>query len=118
MQSAQPGGGVWLQEELVKLIEIADRNGVTIISDEIHADIIYKGHSFIGLSSVDGDKHVSVISSPAKTFGLESISNGYIYTKNNDIFQRMKHIEDSMYQGHSNAFTTFATIAAYENGDA
>lgn len=113
-----PVGRVWSAEELAKVVTIAERNGVTIISDEIHADIIYGDTRFTSLSSLDNQRHVSVLGSPAKTFGMQSISNGYIYTENNDILKRMKHVEDSMYLGHGNAFTTFATIAAYEKGDA
>lgn len=113
-----PVGRVWRADELEKVVEIANRYNVTIISDEIHSDIIYKGHRFTSLSTLDGDNHVSVIGSPAKTFGMQSISNGYVYTKNEDILKRMKALEDGMYLGHGNAFTTYATIAAYEKGDA
>jgi len=113
-----PVGRVWTAEELTRVVEMAARHNVTIISDEIHADIIYGDHTFTSLSSLDNQRHVSVLGSPAKTFGMQSISNGYIYTENEDILKRMKHAEDSMYLGHGNAFTTFATIAAYEKGDA
>lgn len=113
-----PVGRVWRADELKKVVEIADRHNVTIISDEIHSDIIFKGHKFSSLSTLDGDRHVSVIGSLAKTFGMQSISNGYVYTKNEDILRRMKALEDGMYLGHGNAFTTYATIAAYEKGDA
>ncbi|MEM7291227.1 MAG: aminotransferase class I/II-fold pyridoxal phosphate-dependent enzyme [Pseudomonadota bacterium] len=79
---------------------------------------MYGPCKFTSLSTLDGDRHVSVIGSPAKTFGMQSISNGYVYTRNEDILKRMKALEDGMYLGHGNAFTTYATIAAYEKGDA
>lgn len=112
-----PVGRVWTTEELIRVVEIAERQGVVIISDEIHADIIYGDNRFTSLSSLDNNRHVSVLGSPAKTFGMQSISNGYIYTENAEILKRMKNVEDSMYLGHGNAFTTYATIAAYEKGD-
>ncbi|WP_211198652.1 MalY/PatB family protein [Ruegeria haliotis] len=113
-----PVGRVWRRDELEKLVEIANRHNVTIISDEIHSDIIYTGHRFTSLMAVDQKKHVSVIGSPAKTFGLHSISNGYVYTGNEELLDRFKKTADSMYLTHGNAFTTFATIAAYEKGEA
>lgn len=113
-----PVGRVWAAQELAQVVEIAERNGVTLISDEIHADILYGEHRFTSLSTLDNQRHNSVIGSPAKTFGMQSISNGYIYTENEEILAKMKPVEDSMYLGHGNAFTTFATIAAYEKGDA
>lgn len=111
-----PVGRVWRKDELQQLVAIANRYDVRIISDEIHADIIYEDHNFNSIVAID-DKHVAVIGSPAKTFGMHSISNGYIYTKDECILNRMKDIEASMHLGHGNAFTTHATIAAYENGD-
>lgn len=112
-----PVGRVWHEEELNQLVEITNRHNVTIISDEIHADIIYGDHRFSSIASID-DNHVTVIGSPAKTFGMHSISNEYIYTKNSNILTKMKAVEESMFLGHGNAFTTHATIAAYERGDA
>ena len=113
-----PVGRVWRREELARVVDIAEKHDVTIISDEVHADIVYGDHTFNSLSTLDNRRHVTVLGSPAKTFGMQSIANGYIYTENTDILERMKHLEDSMYLGHGNAFTTFATIAAYEKGDA
>ncbi len=111
-----PVGRVWRKEEIEKLVSIANRHDVTIISDEIHSDIIYKGHRFTSLMAVDQEKHVSIIGSPAKTFGMHSISNGYVYTCNQELLDRFKKTADSMYLTHGNAFTTFATIAAPEKG--
>ena len=113
-----PVGRVWRNEELRRVVEIADKHNVTVISDEVHADIIHGDHTFNSLSTQDNGRHVSVLGSPSKTFGLQSISNGYIYTENSELRARMKHLEESMYLGHGNAFTTYATIAAYEKGDA
>lgn len=113
-----PVGRVWRRDELEKLVEIANRHGVILLSDEIHSDIIYSGHHFTSLMAIDAQNHVSVIGSPAKTFGMHSISNGYVYTENEAVLSAFKATADGMYLTHGNAFTTFATIAAYENGDA
>ena len=112
-----PVGRVWHEDELEKLLHLAKEHHVTIISDEIHADIIYTGHKFTSLMALDGGRHVALIGSPAKTFGMQSISNGYIYTENTEILTAIRAVTDSMYLDHGNAFTTFATIAAYEKGD-
>lgn len=113
-----PVGRVWTEEELTTLIALANKHGVTIISDEIHSDIIYSGHSFNSIIQHDDNKHVALLGSPAKTFGMQSISNGYIYTENEEVLEKLLSVTDSMYLGHGNAFTTFATIAAYQHGEA
>ena len=112
-----PVGRVWRQEELVKVIKLASKYGVTIISDEIHSDIVYQGHRFSSLMSLEPQKYISVIGSPSKTFGMQSISNGYLYTEDKTLLEKLKSLAESLYLDHGNAFTTFATITAFEHGE-
>jgi len=112
-----PTGRVWRKEELERVLAIADKYKVTIISDEIHSDIIHAGHKFTSLMSLDAKSHVALIGSPSKTFGMQSISNGYIYTENEKLLKAMSAVSESLYLDHGNAFTTFATIAAFEQGE-
>lgn len=112
-----PTGRVWTAQEIEQVVEIAKRHDVLIISDEIHSDIIFEGHTFTSLTSFDYDKVITLIGSPAKTFGMHSISNGYVYTNNEALFEAFKANVAAMYLGHGNALTTFATIAAFEKGE-
>ncbi|PMO68730.1 MalY/PatB family protein [Vibrio splendidus] len=111
-----PTGRVWTPQEIEQVIEIAKRHDVLIISDEVHSDIIFEGHSFTSLTSFDYDKVIALIGSPAKTFGMHSISNGYVYTNNHELFEAFKTNVVAMYLDHGNAFSTFATVAAFEKG--
>ena len=113
-----PVGRVWRKEELEQVVQLANKHHVTIISDEIHSDIIYSGHKFTSLMTIDANKHVALIGSPSKTFGMQSISNGYLYTENTKLLANMKAFAESLYIDHGNAFTTFATITAFEKGEA
>lgn len=113
-----PTGRVWSQAELEKVVEIAARYQVLIISDEIHSDIVYSGNHFISLASFSYENMITLIGSPAKTFGMHSISNGYTYTNNPSYLTKIKHEIGSMYLDHGNAITSYATIAAYEKGSA
>ncbi|WP_085299582.1 MalY/PatB family protein [Cognaticolwellia mytili] len=112
-----PVGRVLRKSEVEKIQAIAEKYDVTIISDEIHADIIHSGNRFNSLMASGANKHVAMIGSPAKTFGMQSISNGYIYTENQEIFDTMRNLTRSLYLDHGNALTTFATIAAFNHGD-
>lgn len=111
-----PTGRVWRAAELTELIAIAKRHNVMIISDEIHADIIYSGHKFTSMASFDYDNMITLLGSPAKTFGMHSIANGYIYTANETLHAAIKANIGAMYLDHGNALSTFATITAYEKG--
>ncbi|EGU45866.1 MalY/PatB family protein [Vibrio splendidus] len=112
-----PTGRVWTAQEIEQVVEIAKRHDVLIISDEIHSDIIFEGHTFTSLTSFDYDKVITLIGSPAKTFGMHSISNGYVYTNNEALFEAFEANVAAMYLDHGNALTTFATIAAFEKGE-
>ncbi len=113
-----PVGRVWNRKELQKLISLANTYNVTIVSDEIHADIIYSKTAFTSIASFNNESHITILGSPAKTFGMQSISNGYLYIPNKDVFNKIKSTVSSMYLDHGNAFSTFATIAAYTKGEA
>lgn len=114
-----PVGRVWALEELEKLVEVANRYGVTIISDEIHSDVVFNPHTFNSIAAVDKEeRHVAVLGSPAKTFGMHSIANGYVYISNHALFKQVKSVVASMYLGHGNAISSYATIAAYNNSEA
>lgn len=112
-----PVGRVWEKEELEKLILIADKHRIIIISDEIHSDIIFTGHKFNSITSLESKNHIALIGSPGKTFGMQSISNGYIYTGDEIVYKKIHRFVDSMSLGHGNAFTTFATISAFKEAE-
>ncbi|WP_109300977.1 MalY/PatB family protein [Aquimarina sp. AU474] len=113
-----PVGRVWTKEELQKLVTIANTYDVTIISDEIHADIVYSYAKFNSIASiVNGKNHIAVLGSPAKTFGMQSISNGYMYIPNQETQQLVKKTVTSMYLDHGSILTANATIAAYTQGE-
>ncbi|MGF1764269.1 MalY/PatB family protein [Aliivibrio kagoshimensis] len=113
-----PVGRVWKKGELDKLVAIAKKYQTMIISDEIHADIVFKGSEFTSIISLGYENSISIIGSPAKNFGLSSISNGYIYSDNSKLHSKVKAMTASLSLDHGNALTTYATIAAYQHGEA
>ena len=112
-----PVGRVWSKHELEKMVEIAEKTQTLIVSDEVHGDIVFDGADFTSIASFDYENTITIIGSPAKNFGLNSISNGYIYTTNSELKDAIKATVASMSLDHGNAFTTYATIAAYQHGE-
>ncbi len=74
-----PVGRVWQKDELHALLAIADKHDLTILSDEIHADLVYSDAQHIPLSrlSRETDSAVShrIITavSPSKTFNIPGL---------------------------------------------
>lgn len=111
-----PVGRVWRKAELEQLVAIAKKYQTIIISDEVHSDIIFDDATFTSMASLDYANSLTIIGSPAKNFGLNSISNGYIYSDNQTLRDKIKNTVVSMSLDHENIFTTNATIAAYQHG--
>ena len=72
---ANPVGRVWSPEELQRMYEICKRHHVLMLSDEIHCDIILKGHRHTTmLSATDDYSNLIVVSGINKTFNVAGLS--------------------------------------------
>lgn len=91
-----PVGRVWTKDELVRLGTICKENGVRILSDEIHFDLIMPGHTHIPFASLPGFEDVIVCTAPSKTFNLAAMQTSNIIIPNED--DRKKFVE---LMGHS-----------------
>jgi len=63
-----PSGRVWPKEDLQEVSRLAQRYGVKIISDEIHADLTYPGYTHTPFSAVAS--HAVTCMAPSKTFNI------------------------------------------------
>jgi cystathionine beta-lyase len=114
-----PGGRVWDKETLTRLAEICMKHKIIVVSDEIHADMVLKGHKHTPFASVS--KAAAQISltfmAPSKTFNMPGlISSSYIIPNEELRKQFVGFLEASELTG-GNIFAYAATVAAYENGE-
>lgn len=74
-----PVGRVWTKEELARVGDICKRNGVFIIADEIHSDIVFSGHTHTPFLMAS-DAPCMLCTAPGKTFNVAGlrISNIFI----------------------------------------
>lgn len=66
-----PAGRVWTREELERVADICGRNGVTVVSDEIHCELTRPGLTYVPYGTVSGDAVVCV--SPSKAFNTAGL---------------------------------------------
>jgi cystathionine beta-lyase len=114
-----PVGRVWSREELMRMGRICLKNNVTVISDEIHCDLIYPGRRHIPFASVHNDLlyHSITCTAPGKTFNLAGLQVANILAANDEV--RMK-INDALNVNEVceiNPFAVEALIAAYNEGE-
>jgi len=79
-----PVGRVWRRDELERVGEICVRNGVTIVSDEIHFDLVLNGYSHTVMAGISSElsKHVITCTAPSKTFNLAGMQTANIIIEN------------------------------------
>jgi cystathionine beta-lyase len=113
-----PVGRVWTQEELIRLGDICLKNGVTVISDEIHQDFIYPGHKHLVFADLKPEFLSMTITctAPSKTFNLAGLQISNIFIQNRKI--RHQFIDEMNKCGYDqlNIMGIVACAAAYSKG--
>lgn len=114
-----PGGRVWAKEELAKIAEIAKKSGTLVISDEIHADMTFKGYTHHPYPTVSEDaaQNSIVFCAPTKVFNMPGVVSSYAIIKNPEIREQYQDFLDSFEGTEGNMFTWDAAAACYEKGE-
>jgi cystathionine beta-lyase len=70
-----PSGRVFRREELEAIAEVALENDLTVVSDEIHADLVYAGHRHIPFASLSDEVAARTIAltAPSKAFNIAGL---------------------------------------------
>lgn len=113
-----PVGKSWSSEELLAVARICSDNGVTVIADEIHADLTLRPNSFVPFATASAGSGVAWAAThgPIKTFGLAGICDTLLITDNNDLAGRFKSVSNRFHLTRNNVFAIAAFEAAYETG--
>ncbi|MDR1773952.1 MAG: pyridoxal phosphate-dependent aminotransferase [Clostridioides sp.] len=114
-----PVGRVWTREELQRLGDICIKNDVTVISDEIHNDIIMSGNKHTSFASISEDfANISVTCmSPTKTFNLAGLQVSYIICKDIEKREKIQNEFSRLHLSDNNAFSLVALEASYNFGE-
>ncbi|MFV1921140.1 MAG: MalY/PatB family protein [Methylotenera sp.] len=114
-----PVGRVWRQEELARIINIAEKYQLVVFSDEIHADLIYpegKHHPLASLS--DAGEHIVTAVAPSKTFNIAGLGLSALIVPNADYRQKLYVAFETLHVSVANPFSLVAFEAAYAHGEA
>lgn len=111
-----PCGRVWERWELEKAMEIFERHDVKIVSDEIWADIVFKGHKHIPTQMVNeyAKKNTVAIYAPSKTFNLAGLVGSYHVVYDKWLNDRMAKESNLSSYNEMNVLSMHALIGAYK----
>ncbi|HPS13337.1 MAG TPA: PatB family C-S lyase [Prolixibacteraceae bacterium] len=113
-----PGGRVWQREELEELSKICSENGILVVSDEIHSDIVLHGNKHIPFAMVSetASKMSVTVSSASKTFNMAGLSSAYAIIPDKKLRSKYLHFLKATHLSSGNFFGHVATEAAYTDG--
>ena len=110
-----PCGRVWEPEEIRRAMEIFERNGVWVISDEIWSDLLLDGARHTPTQSVCdyARSHTAAFYAPSKTFNLAGLVGSYHIIYSDWLRERQaKEASLSAYNA-MNVLSMHALIGAY-----
>ncbi|OIN68031.1 aminotransferase class I/II [Exiguobacterium sp. KRL4] len=106
-----PTGRVFSQSEIQRLVSLAKQYDLYIVSDEIHADLIFSGSRHYPIIGFDYDK-VILVSAPSKTFNIPGLYASYLIVPEAETRLKIEAVQQAHFV-HPNALASTAIIAAY-----
>lgn len=113
-----PGGMVWTLHELEELSRICLENGILIISDEIHSDLIFTGHKHMPIPMISDQMAMNsaVLMAPSKTFNVAGLSSAFVVIPNKKLRVKYERVLHTIHIDSGNIFGNIAMEAAYRHG--
>lgn len=113
-----PAGRVWTREELVRIGEICIRHGVTVVSDEIHCELVFPGHHYTPFASISDEflQHSVTCISPGKAFNIAGLQIANIVCADASRRAKIDRAINDNEVCDVNPFGVIATQAAYNEG--
>ncbi|MBQ8364971.1 MAG: pyridoxal phosphate-dependent aminotransferase [Bacteroidaceae bacterium] len=114
-----PGGRVWNADELSRIADICAKNGVIVISDEIHCDMALTGYKhtvFATVSEAAAQNSVTLMAA-SKTFNIAGLKSSYHIIKNEALRKQYCEYLTRSELDTAHLFATTAVAVAYNEGD-
>ncbi len=114
-----PTGRVHTRAELEQIADIAERFDLLVVSDEIHAEIVFEPHVHIPFASLgpDAAKRTVTITSAGKSFNLAGLRCAVVHYGSERLLRRRDAEPFDLY-GAVSVPGVIATLAAWRHGDA
>ncbi|WP_278558710.1 MalY/PatB family protein [Limosilactobacillus vaginalis] len=113
-----PTGYVWSCDELMRIIKLAQKHGVIVISDEIHGDLVLKGPDYTPTFSLPEEYRQNLVTlvSTSKTFNVAALHAATGIVANPILRERFTRAINKYEVAEPNLLAIPGTIAAYTQG--
>jgi cystathionine beta-lyase len=113
-----PVGRVWNRDELEKVGDICEKHGVVVVSDEIHADFVWKKKHLVLANLKENYKDfVITATAPSKTFNIAGLQVSNLFIPNPELKKKLIGAIDASGYSQLNAAGLIAAEAAYRHGE-
>jgi cystathionine beta-lyase len=112
-----PNGRIYSESELKRFVELARKNNVTIISDEIHSPLEYQEHPFTPILTL-GSKAAEccvVVTAASKGWSIAGLKCAIIVTGSDQMHERLNSLPPALHF-RASIFGAFATAIAFSEG--
>jgi cystathionine beta-lyase len=113
-----PVGRVWQREELERIAKICSQHNVIVVSDEIHADLVFDGNTHIPFITIAENYDLKAVTcgSPCKTFNLAGLPISYLIGQNQEMMIQIHKTFTIQETSYPNPIAVEALIAGYTRG--
>ncbi len=114
-----PVGRLWTRDELAETGRICVENGIIVVSDEIHSDLVLGGRRHVPFASISEELAARsvVCTAPSKTFNLAGLQTANLIIPDARLRRDYSVAQEECGFFSANVFGTVALEAAYTYGE-
>ncbi|MDR7869027.1 MAG: PatB family C-S lyase [Sporomusaceae bacterium] len=114
-----PVGRVWTKEELLAIGEVCLRHDITIVADEIHCDLMFRGHRHIPFATLGPALAARTVTffSPSKTFNIAGTYTSLAVVSDQERRAKYCALLAGLGISSGNLFGLAAAEAAFKTGE-
>lgn len=115
-----PVGREWSKEELTAIGNICIKHGVTILSDEIHADLMLFENKHVPFASLNDEFAMNSLTfmAPSKSFNIPGLNTSYVVSKNKEMLDKYLQMLDALHLNLGHVFGSISLETAYNHCEA
>ena len=113
-----PTGTIWSSSDLQRIGELCSKYNVTVVSDEIHCDIITPDKHYTPFASVSGINRNNSITciAPTKAFNLAGLQTSALYIPDDNLRSKIHSFIEKDEISMPNSFAAIAAVTAFTKG--
>ncbi|MED1604025.1 pyridoxal phosphate-dependent aminotransferase [Cytobacillus kochii] len=113
-----PGGNVWSKKDLQKIGDLCIAYDCLILSDEIHADLVYKPKKHVAIASLSEELRGQTITciAPTKTFNIAGLQASALIIPNETLRKKFEDFQARQGFHQLSIFGMVGMEAAYTHG--